>query len=388
MAWNERIHNALQTRRDQHLWRQRQTLASAQGTRVFCDGKEFINFCSNDYLGLASTGTDELSAAALRWGTGSGASHLVCGHSQAHHDLEQALADYTGYPRALLFSTGYMANVGVISALAQRGDLILQDKLNHASLLDGAQLSRARMLRYRHTDVGHLNALLSEREGHAGETLIVSDSIFSMDGDLADVAALADVSRQHQALLMIDDAHGLGIIGPQGQGARAHFGLSTADLPVYIGTLGKAFGGYGAFVAGSDDLIDYLIQFARSYIYTTAMPPALADAMQGNLQRMKDDSLRSRLQTRILQFRQGAQDSGLPLMPSLSPIQPLLIGSSDKALQLSSRLREAGLWVSAIRPPTVPQNEARLRVTLSAAHTAADVDLLLSVLSDYWQAES
>ena len=388
MAWNERIHNALQTRRDQHLWRQRQTLASAQGTRVFCDGKEFINFCSNDYLGLASTGTDELSAAALRWGTGSGASHLVCGHSQAHHDLEQALADYTGYPRALLFSTGYMANVGVISALAQRGDLILQDKLNHASLLDGAQLSRARMLRYRHTDVGHLNGLLNEREGHSGETLIVSDSIFSMDGDLADVATLADVSRQHQALLMIDDAHGLGIIGPQGQGARAHFGLSTADLPVYIGTLGKAFGGYGAFVAGSDDLIDYLIQFARSYIYTTAMPPALADAMQGNLQRMKDDSLRSRLQARILQFRQGAQDSGLPLMPSLSPIQPLLIGSSDKALQLSSRLREAGLWVSAIRPPTVPQNEARLRVTLSAAHTAADVDLLLSVLSDCWQTES
>jgi len=390
MSWNQRINDALRQRREQHLWRQRTTLDSAQGTHVVVDGKKYLNFCSNDYLGLASTGSEELATAAQKWAIGSGASHLVCGHSRAHHDLEQALADYTGYPRALLFSTGYMANVGVISALAQRGDLILQDKLNHASLLDGAQLSRARMTRYRHTDFAQLSQLLSDAStNHAensrktsGETLVVSDSIFSMDGDLADIAEMANLCSQHNALLMVDDAHGLGILGPQGRGARAHFNLNTDQLPVYIGTLGKAFGGYGAFVAGSEELIDYLIQFARSYIYTTALPPALAEAMQGNLLRLQNDGLRATLSSRTQQFRAGADELGLPLMTSDSPIQPLLIGSSDTALQLSSKLKEAGIWVSAIRPPTVPVNEARLRITITAAHTSADVAHLLEVLAD------
>ncbi|MAE21482.1 MAG: 8-amino-7-oxononanoate synthase [Pseudomonas sp.] len=411
MSWNDRIERALQHRRDKHLWRQRHTLDSAQGTHVRCDGHTFLNFCSNDYLGLAATGQQDLSQAAERWAIGSGASHLVCGHSRAHHDLEQALADYTGYPRALLFSTGYMANVGVISALAQRGDQILQDKLNHASLLDGAQLSRARMTRYRHADLAHLNDLLErfapvcktdganteppQREGtetdlqadtSKAETLVVTDSIFSMDGDLANIAAMATSCQQHQALLMVDDAHGLGILGPQGRGVRAHFDLSCEQLPVYIGTLGKAFGGYGAFVAGSEDLIDYLIQFARSYIYTTAMPPALADAMLGNLQRLQDDSLRNTLHQRIAQFRRGAQEIGLPLMASESPIQPILVGNSQQALALSQALRESGIWVSAIRPPTVPVNEARLRVTLTAAHSEADVTQLLQALEQHWQA--
>ena len=382
MSWNQRIESALQQRHEQHLWRQRITLDSAQGTQVTVDGKVYLNFCSNDYLGLASTGADDLAAAAQKWAIGSGASHLVCGHSRAHHDLEQALADYTGYPRALLFSTGYMANVGVISALAQRGDLILQDKLNHASLLDGAQLSRARMTRYRHTDFAQLDDLLAASTGSAGEALVISDSIFSMDGDLADVGEMATLCSQHNALLMIDDAHGLGVLGPQGRGARAHFNLNPDQLPVYIGTLGKAFGGYGAFVAGSEELIDYLIQFARSYIYTTAMPPALAEAMQGNLQRMQNDGLRDTLTARIGQFRAGAAAIGLPLMASDSPIQPLLIGSSDMALELSRKLKEAGIWVSAIRPPTVPMNEARLRITITAAHTDEDVAQLLEVLAD------
>jgi len=406
MSWNDRIERALQHRRDEHLWRQRHTLDSAQGTHVRCDGHTFLNFCSNDYLGLAATGQQDLSQAAERWAIGSGASHLVCGHSRAHHDLEQALADYTGYPRALLFSTGYMANVGVISALAQRGDQILQDKLNHASLLDGAQLSRARMTRYRHADLAHLNDLLErfapvfktgglKTEGAEtdlqasppkAETLVVTDSIFSMDGDLADIGAMATSCQQHQALLMVDDAHGLGILGPQGRGVRAHFDLSCEQLPVYIGTLGKAFGGHGAFVAGSEDLIDYLIQFARSYIYTTAMPPALADAMQGNLQRLQDDSLRSALHQRIVQFRRGAQEMGLPLMASESPIQPILVGDSQQALALSQALKDSGIWVSAIRPPTVPVNEARLRVTLTAAHSEADVAQLLQALEQHWQA--
>ena len=382
MSWNQRIESALKQRHEQHLWRQRITLDSAQGTQVIVGGKTYLNFCSNDYLGLASTGADDLASAAKKWAVGSGASHLVCGHSRAHHDLEQALADYTGYPRALLFSTGYMANVGVISALAQRGDLILQDKLNHASLLDGAQLSRARMTRYRHTDFAQLNDLLETSAGGAGEALVISDSIFSMDGDLADVGEMATLCSQHNALLMIDDAHGLGVLGPHGRGARAHFNLNPGQLPVYIGTLGKAFGGYGAFVAGSEELIDYLIQFARSYIYTTAMPPALAEAMQGNLQRMQNDGLRDTLTARIGQFRAGAAAIGLPLMASDSPIQPLLIGSSDMALELSRKLKEAGIWVSAIRPPTVPMNEARLRITITAAHTDEDVAQLLEVLAD------
>jgi len=403
MSWNNRIERALQHRRDEYLWRQRHTLDSAQGTHVRCDGNTFLNFCSNDYLGLAATGQQDLSLAAERWAIGSGASHLVCGHSRAHHDLEQALADYTGYPCALLFSTGYMANVGVISALAQRGDLILQDKLNHASLLDGAQLSRARMTRYRHADLAHLNDLLErhapviktgrsqsetdlQADTNKAETLVVTDSIFSMDGDLADIGAMATSCQQHQALLMVDDAHGLGVLGPQGRGARAHFDLSCEQLPVYIGTLGKAFGGYGAFVAGSEDLIDYLIQFARSYIYTTALPPALADAMQGNLQRLQDDTLRDTLHQRIAQFRRGAQELGLPLMASESPIQPILVGDSQQALALSQALRDSGIWVSAIRPPTVPVNEARLRVTLTAAHSEADVAQLLHALERHWQA--
>lgn len=377
MSWQDRFASALQQRKETHLLRQRQTLQSPQSTHVKCGSAQLLNFCSNDYLGLANTGGEDLARAAQEWQFGSGASHLVCGHTRAHHDLEDALAEFSGYPRALLFSTGYMANVGVISALAQRGDLILQDKLNHASLLDGAQLSRAKMIRYRHCDYQQLNELL---EDATGDCLVVSDSIFSMDGDLADVARLAELSQQHNALLMIDDAHGIGVLGQHGHGVREHFNLSQDALPVYIGTLGKALGGYGAFVAGSEELIEYLIQFSRSYIYTTAMPPAVAQAMLGNLERAKDNTLREALTDRIEQFRSGAKARGLPLMASESPVQPLLTGASDRALRISDRLKNQGIWISAIRPPTVPQGEARLRVTLTAAHTTEDIETLLTAL--------
>ena len=350
MSWQDRFSSALQQRKQNHLLRQRQTLHSPQSTHVSCGNAQLLNFCSNDYLGLANTGGDDLARAAQDWQFGSGASHLVCGHTRAHHDLEKALAEFTGYPRALLFSTGYMANVGVISALAQRGDFIFQDKLDD---------------------------LLSAT---SGACLVVSDSIFSMDGDLADVARLAEISQHHDALLMIDDAHGIGVLGKNGHGVREHFDLPQEALPVYIGTLGKALGGYGAFVAGSDDLIEYLIQFSRSYIYTTAMPPAVAQAMLGNLERARDNKLREALTDRIKLFRSGAAARGLPLMDSESPVQPLLTGSSDRALRISDSLKQQGIWISAIRPPTVPQGEARLRVTLTAAHTAEDIATLLTAL--------
>ena len=390
MSWNHRIHQALQQRQQQHLQRQRQTLNSAQGAVVELDGQSLINFCSNDYLGLAAAGGKALASATQQWQLGSGASHLVCGHSSAHDELERALARHTGYPRALLFSSGFMANLGTIAALAQRGDCILQDKLNHASLLDGAQLSRARLQRYRHIDYPHLQQLLSdhsadESKGKGGETLIVSDSIFSMDGDLADVAQLSSLAQQHQALLMIDDAHGFGILEAadqtSGSGARAHFGLTAEQLPVYVGTLGKALGGYGAFVAGSDELIDYLIQFVRPYIYTTALPPALAEAMLANLELLQQPQRRQQLQQHIQYFRQQAAALALPLMPSQSAIQPLLIGDARRALHISEQLKQRGLWVSAIRPPTVPDGSARLRITLTASHSRDQIDRLLAALA-------
>lgn len=387
MSWEQRLHTALQQRRDQDLWRQRAQLSSAQGTEVTCNGEYRLNFCSNDYLGLAAQGGPDLAAAAERWQLGSGASHLVCGHSDAHHALEDQLAKLTGYPRALLFSTGYMANLGAISALARRGDLVLQDKLNHASLLDGAVLSRAQLKRYRHADNTHLETLL-QGNSTSGETLVVTDTIFSMDGDLADIPTMAKLCSQHGALLMADDAHGFGVLGTGGAGVRAHFNLTPKQLPVYVGTLGKALGGYGAFVAGSEELIDYMIQFSRPYIYTTALPPALAEGMLGNLERMQNDHLREQLQLRIQQFRSKALALGLPLMDSHSPIQPLMIGSAGIAMTMSAALHKQGIWVSAIRPPTVPKNEARLRITLSAAHSEAQVDRLLDALAEIWESTS
>ncbi len=389
MNWQSRIESALQQRHRMNQWRQRQTFQGPQRAQLILNGQPLLNFCSNDYLGLAETGADDLQRAAQQWGLGSGASHLVCGHSQAHHDLECALAHHTGYPRALLFSTGYMANLGCLQALTQKGDLILEDKLNHASLIDGAVLSRADFQRYHHGDYTHLEQrLLTHRErSHKatdsnGLSLVVSDSIFSMDGDLADLSQLASLCQHHESQLMVDDAHGFGVIGEQGAGARSAFNLTQDELPVYVGTLGKALGGFGAFVAGSDELIDYLIQFARPYIYTTALPPAVADAMLGNLSRLQDGQRQGQLNQHIQYFRTQADKLGIPVMASQSPIQPIMIGTESEALRISRMLRERGLLVTAIRPPTVPAGTSRLRITLTAAHSIDHIDQLLSALDE------
>ena len=374
----------LAARRAEHLYRQRPLLESPQGPEVVVDGKPLLAFCNNDYMGLANHPEviKAWKAGAERWGVGGGASHLVIGHSTPHHELEEALAGLTGRPRALLFSNGYMANLGAVTALVGQGDTVLEDRLNHASLLDAGLLSGARFSRYLHNDPDSLNNRL---EKAVGDTLVVTDGVFSMDGDIADLPALAKVAKEKNAWLMVDDAHGFGPLGANGAGIVSHFGLSMDDVPVLIGTLGKSFGTAGAFVAGSEELIETLIQFARPYIYTTSQPPALACATLKSLELLRTEHWRrEHLKALIKQFRDGAQAIGLELMDSFTPIQPILIGDSGRALRLSQMLRERGLMVTAIRPPTVPAGSARLRVTLSAAHSQAQVQLLLEALEQCW----
>ena len=366
----------------QELYRNRRIIDSPQGVEVIIDGKVVLNFCSNDYLGLANHPDliAEFKKAVDIYGVGSGAAHLICGHGSAHHALEDELAAFTGRERALLFSTGYMANMGVITALLNDGATVLEDRLNHASLLDGGLLSKAKFKRYRHSDLEHLAQLL---EKSTGDKLIVTDGVFSMDGDFAFLPELAALATQFGACLMVDDAHGFGVMGTQGGGVLQDFGLSQTQVPVLMGTFGKALGTFGAFVAGSEILIETLIQKARTYIYTTAMPPALAQATRASLKIIITENWRrEKLQTLIARFRQGAQQLGLMLMPSMSAIQPIMIGESGQALALSHALFEAGFLVSAIRPPTVPQGSARLRVTLSAAHEYEQVDALLIALDE------
>ncbi|WAF86373.1 8-amino-7-oxononanoate synthase [Metapseudomonas otitidis] len=375
----------LTARRAENLYRQRPLLETPQGPEVVVDGRPMLAFCSNDYLGLADH--PEVKAAfkrgVERWGAGGGASHLVIGHSGPHHDLELALAEFTGRPRALLFSTGYMANLGAVTALVGKGDTVLEDRLNHASLLDAGLLSGARFSRYLHNDVASLGGRLDKAEGN---TLVVTDGVFSMDGDLADLPGLCAAARARGAWVMVDDAHGFGPLGAQGGGIVEHFGLGLEDVPVLVGTLGKGFGTAGAFVAGSDDLIESLIQFARPYIYTTSQPPAVACATLKSLELLQREHWRrEHLNALIRRFREGAAEIGLDLMDSPTPIQPILVGDSARALRLSALLRERGLLVGAIRPPTVPVGAARLRVTLSAAHSEAQVERLLVALSESWK---
>ncbi|WP_226504355.1 8-amino-7-oxononanoate synthase [Pseudomonas sp. MWU16-30317] len=372
----------LDERRAADLYRQRPLLQSPQGPQVVVDGQALIAFCNNDYLGLANHPEviKAWQAGAERWGVGGGASHLVIGHSGPHHALEEALAELTGRPRALLFTTGYMANLGTVTALVGQGDTVLQDRLNHASLLDAGLLSGARFNRYLHNDAHSLSARLDKA---VGDTLVVTDGVFSMDGDVADLPALAKVAKARGAWLMVDDAHGFGTLGASGGGVVEHFGLSQDDVPVLIGTLGKGFGTAGAFVAGSDDLIEALVQFARPYIYTTSQPPALACATLKSLELLRTEHWRREHLARLIaQFRHGAEQLGLSLMDSFTPIQPIMIGNSARALRLSKMLRDRGLLVTAIRPPTVPNGSARLRVTLSAAHSEAQVQLLLNALAE------
>lgn len=372
----------LAQQRQDHLYRHRRVVEGPQSVEIKVDGKEYVSFCSNDYLGLASHPqlVKAMQQGAERYGVGSGASHLITGHSHAHHALEQELAEFTGRQRALLFSTGYMVNLGTVAALLDRHDSVFEDKLNHASLIDAGRLSDARLLRYAHADIGSLSSQLDSSD--ASTKLIVTDGVFSMDGDLAPLPELVKVSQQHNAMLMVDDAHGLGVIGKHGGGSPEHFGLDSDQVPILVGTLGKAFGTFGAFVAGSDDLIETLIQKARSYIYTTALPPAVAEATRAALQLVKTESWRrEHLTSLIKRFRNGAAQQGLALMPSSTPIQPLVVGEAEQAIAVSNALLDKGFLITAIRPPTVPDGSARLRITLSAAHSEDHVDRLLEALA-------
>ncbi|MBQ0782781.1 MAG: 8-amino-7-oxononanoate synthase [Amphritea sp.] len=372
----------LQARKEQSLYRQRRILQSPQSPEVIVDGKACLAFCSNDYLGLANH-PDVIAAlknGADLYGVGGGASHLVNGHSQAHHALEEELAEFTGRPRALLFSTGYMANIGAINALLDKRDAVFQDRVNHASLLDAGLLSGARFQRFLHNDSDNLTSRLQRTE--ARRKLVVCDGVFSMDGDLAELPAICKTAADHNAWVMVDDAHGLGCIGKQGRGTVDHFNLGSDQVQVLMGTLGKAFGTSGAFVAGSEELIETLVQHARTYIYTTSMSPAIAEATRASLKLVQQDEWRrEKLNHLIARFRNGCEQLGLPLMDSPTPIQPIMVGEADRAMAISAALEAKGIFIGAIRPPTVPQGAARLRVTLSAIHTDEQLDRLLDALS-------
>jgi 8-amino-7-oxononanoate synthase len=378
----ERLARACDERAQSALLRRVRTVSEIAGTSVLIDGRRLRNFASNDYLGLAQHPAlvEALVAAAKCSGVGASAAHLLGGHRDEHAQLEAELASWTGRERALLFSTGYMANLGVMQSLLDPRAVCVQDKLNHACLIDGARLSGARMKRYRHNDVDSARRqLLSDPDA---AVLLASDGVFSMDGDIAPLAELAALCREQQATLMIDDAHGLGVLGTDGAGSVVEAGLSAQDVPVLMATLGKALGVAGAFVAGSAALIDGLQQFARTQIYTTAMPPALAAATLVSVRIARNESWRrEKLQRLIAQFRGGAAERAIPLAPSDTPIQPVLIGDSEASMRISARLEAAGLFVPAIRPPSVPDNGARLRVTLSAAHEESEVEHLLDSLS-------
>ena len=340
-----------------------------------------VAFCSNDYLGLAAEPTlaSAAAGAAARWGVGAGASHLVSGHYAAHEALEARLAAFVGMDDALCFSTGYMANIGVMPALVGRGDAIFADRVNHASLVDGALLSRAELIRYPHCDLAALEARLAASE--APRKLIVTDSVFSMDGDLAPLPELLALAEAHRAWLLVDDAHGFGVLGPQGRGSLAHFGLGSPRL-ILMGTLGKAAGVAGAFVAGSRDVIEWLINTSRSYIFTTGAPPLLAETLLTALELIEHgDARRAHLAALIARFKAGLRLSRWQLLASDTPIQPVVIGDNHETLAVSRALDAEGLWVPAIRPPTVPKGAARLRITLSAAHSVEQVDRLVAALN-------
>jgi len=364
------------------LYRSRRVVEAVQGCYVQIEGRKLLNFSSNDYLGLARHPDviKRFKLAADQYGVGSGSAHLVCGHSSEHHALEKELAEFTGRDKALLFSTGYMANLGVIAGLMSKGDVIYEDKLNHASLLDGGLLSGARFSRYLHNDTANLSVKMQKYPG--AQSMIVTDGVFSMDGDVAKLAELSAIAQQESAYLMVDDAHGLGVLGETGAGVVEQLQLNQVQVPLLVGTFGKALGTSGAFVAGPNELIETLIQKARTYIYTTALPPAVAAATRCSLSLLQTEAWRRvRLAELIAYFKQGAEQLNLPLISSETAIQPLIVGSSEQALAASESLFEQGVWVGAIRPPTVPQGSARLRVTLSAEHTQTEVEQLLSALT-------
>lgn len=372
------------------LTRRRRVLESPCGRTAAVDGKILLNFASNDYLGLAGNRdiAQAMADGALAWGAGSGASHLVAGHLAPHEAFENAIAGFVGFERALTFSTGYLANLAVTPTFAGRGDAVFADKLNHASLIDAMQLAKANgadVQRYAHNDVAALERMLAASS--AKNKLIVTDAVFSMDGDLAPLPQILELAERHDAWLAIDDAHGFGVLGPHGEGSLAHFNLPASRRILLMGTLGKSAGVGGAFVAGSATAIEYLMQKARTYVFTTAAPPAIDCALSKSLEIIRSgDALRANLFARIAQLRDGL--AGLPwaLLPSATAIQPVIVGDNEASLALSKALWERGLWVPAIRPPTVPKGTARLRISVSAAHTEADIDALVTALREEAQA--
>jgi 8-amino-7-oxononanoate synthase len=363
------------------LARRRRVLETPQGARVTVDGREYVAFCSNDYLGLAAHPdvVEAARAGAARYGVGAGASHLILGHSRPHHELEERLAAFVEQPRALLFSSGYLANIGVVTALTGRGDAVFADRLNHASLNDAALLARAEFRRYPHLDLGALERLLSA--SRARRKLIVTDAVFSMDGDIAPVPELIALAERHDAWLLVDDAHGFGVIGREGRGTLAHFGARSPRV-ITMATLGKAAGVTGAFVAGEAEVVESLVQRARTYVYTTAAPPLLAVALAASLDLVhREEWRRERIRALITRLRERLTAARWRLLPSHTAIQPLVIGANDEAMAVSERLARAGMLVPAIRPPTVPAGTARLRISLSAAHELHEVERLADALN-------
>ena len=370
--------DTLAQQRQQGLYRQRHATSKRDGNKIVIDGTHYTNFASNDYLGLANDPRliNAFKEGADRYGVGSGASQLITGYSTAHQALEERISGFLKQPRTLLFGTGYMANLGAITALLSRNDHLLLDRRSHASLVDAAILSRAKLSRYSTHDVNKLNQELDDNP-----SMIVSDSVFSMDGDIAPIAALSTLSKQTHSLLLIDDAHGFGVLGDNGRGCLEHCAMSNSDVDIYIGTLGKACGTSGAFICGSEELIETLIQKARSLAYTTAPPPAIAHATLASIDIIQQEGWRrEQIKTLVKHFRAGAQQLGLQLSNSSTSIQAIILGDNNKAINASEHLKSKGLYVTAIRPPTVPNNTARLRITLCSNHSEDDVDTLLSAL--------
>jgi 8-amino-7-oxononanoate synthase len=364
----------------QDLTRRRRLVDGAQGAHLTVDGRRYLAFCSNDYLGLASHPAviEAAREGAQRYGVGAGASALISGHTSAHEALETALAQFVRMPRALYFSTGYMANLGVVPTLVGRGDAVFSDALNHACLIDATRLSRADVHVYPHLDFGALERVLGTTS--AARKLVATDAVFSMDGDVAPLPQLMDLCERYDAWLLLDDAHGFGVLGPQGRGTAAHFGLRSPRL-IYMGTLGKAAGVAGAFVAGEPELIEWLVQRSRTYIFTTGTPPLLATALAASLRLIESEEWRrERLRQLIGRLREGLADHPLRLLQSQTAIQPLIVGDNAGAVDLGERLLDAGIWVPAIRPPTVADGSARLRISLSAAHGVEHVDQLVDAL--------
>lgn len=382
MPWREQLIQQHRNRVTAKIWRERQATQNAVGRELIVKGKTYLNFCSNDYLGLANH--PALSTAAIETtrerGTGSAASHLICGHQEIHQELENKLAAFVGAEKAMVFSTGYMANLSVPQTFLERGDLVLQDRLNHASLIDAGRFCEANLKRYRHLDSGHAQTILLK--SNANKKLLTTDGVFSMDGDQAPLHELTKICRQTETLLLVDDAHGFGVLGKTGAGSLEQHEIRVGNGVLMLGTLGKAAGSFGAFIAGDAVYIDSLIQHARPYIYTTALPPSIAAATLAAIEIFQSEpERREKLNSNIEYFRQAIDNLHLNALDSKTAIQPILLGDSETALRATKLLQQQGLWITAIRPPTVPTGTARIRITISSEHRQSDLDQLIEALS-------